>query len=601
MLRPRALHLPVLAAPLLALLLPALAAAQSSEWAPPPALPGAPATPVEPTPAPGTPATPAPGTPATPAPGTPPLDPNAPRVIKAKEASGALSPTGAPGTPPGTPPTVAPAAKDGKGLADQVLKNSDKADAKKKRDAKAKEKEGPRRFYKGDLTNSGATKLTTANRRVAVGIGYEAIDVFHYLRLQPEIDLRFGEFAFGLGAPLRIEVFNSTDGAGFHRLRPEDWDQGRDYARILRYATWGRKEEKLFINVGQLSAATLGHGEIMKKYNPNLNIDEIRLSAQLDVDAQVGGFESYVNDIVSPELVGVLGFVRPIAIASTGIPVLDRLSLGATYVTDLSAPVLLDRFESGVPKTTTEGAFEVLEEERVWAGGVSIETKIVQNEKVDLKPYFTWTTMNEGLGSGTGFGALLRLNFGESKDEMYGGKTAQHALRFVLEGRRFAGNYLPTYFDTFYQLSRYQLLKSEKNYESLPKAAALAARDPDARHMGYYVEGQYALVNWFALSLGWEDSPAEGARAYNAHLDLPISDWLQAMATVQRRGLSRGEAPFAIADTDNTFALAALRLAPLPILFVNLSAYQQFELDRSIGSYSSVRGVQGDVELGYEF
>ena len=367
---------------------------------------------------------------------------------------------------------------------------------------------------------------------------------------------------------------------------------------MLRYATYGRKEEDLYVNVSQIGASTLGHGTILRRYNANTNIDRTRVGAQLDVDADVAGFESFVNDVIQPNLLGGLAYVRPFSLLSSST-VAEGTSFGVAYVTDLSAPVVLDRFDSGVPRTDVDGAFQVLEERQVWAAGISVETKVVKTKHVDVKPYVDHSFIGE-LGTGQTLGVLLRTNFGEQKDDE-GTTTPRHALRLVLEGRRFDGDYLPGYFDTFYELSKFQLLRPSRNFTSEPKFTELALRDPEASHLGYYVEASYALVGDLGLAIGWEDADAENARSIFGHLDFQALSFLQLLATIQRRDLSRGDEVFQVGHTDNTLAIAAFRLRALPFLFVNGSAYKQFELNRSVGSFEAVDGIQGDVELGWEF
>jgi hypothetical protein len=49
-------------------------------------------------------------------------------------------------------------------------------------------------------------------------------------------------------------------------------------------------------------------------------------------------------------------------------------------------------------------------------------------------------------------------------------------------------------------------------------------------------------------------------------------------------------------------ALAGARLEVLPVLYLNARAYQTFALETSdTHVFRTVRGVEGDVELGFQF
>ncbi|MBS2023330.1 MAG: hypothetical protein JST92_13030, partial [Deltaproteobacteria bacterium] len=107
-----------------------------------------------------------------------------------------------------------------------------------------------RAFVKGELTNLGATKLKLKDSRFGLRLGYARLDGSSYLSVDPEVDMAFGKFSFGLGLPLHIRAYANgfVDGGGIN-FRKHDYDQASDYAKIIRFITYGNKEDNIYLNI----------------------------------------------------------------------------------------------------------------------------------------------------------------------------------------------------------------------------------------------------------------------------------------------------------------------------------------------------------------
>ncbi|RME26830.1 MAG: hypothetical protein D6806_05595, partial [Deltaproteobacteria bacterium] len=156
---------------------------------------------------------------------------------------------------------------------------------------KAGEKEPRREFIKGELGDFiGSNKLVTKNNRIGVRFGYRKLDLKHYATITPEADFRIWKFEIGLGVPLALEIFDGSwndqksEPVGFANagsLRTEDWNEPGEYVRFLRYLRFGRKEDRVFLNLSQYQSMTLGHGALIRRYNPNIDPDSTRLAFEL--------------------------------------------------------------------------------------------------------------------------------------------------------------------------------------------------------------------------------------------------------------------------------------------------------------------------------
>ena len=482
-----------------------------------------------------------------------------------------------------------------------------------------------RSFVKGELTNLGSDKLLTNDSRFGLRIGYARLDNSSYLHLEPEVDFHFGSnVALGLGVPLNVLGYaGGFYDKGVIKLRPHDYDKPSDYARVLRFFTVGRKEDNFYLNISQLFAASIGHGAIVRRYSGNIDHNITRVGAQLDAYWRWGGFEAFVGDVVQPQhFVAGLAFLKPLGFLTGDLgTTLGQTSLGISSAADFQAPYTLNRIPIlNYPVVRDDGEPDVRETRRAQLVGVDLETKLLKTEGADIKPFFDYSRLLDidtpsGLGArgqgggGATLGALGRFNAGEVK---------LHAFRVVVEGRYFDGNYLPGYFDTFYEVQKYQFITGKADTAYEPKLRTLLARDPAHKRGGYYAEVAYQYNGGLALMAAFEQSfhlagpddicpgcpaaaKAVGARNLTLHIEYPAYSWLQFFGSFYRRGFDGGTIDTTNPLGDNTLIYAAARLHILPILFLNARLYRSWQVDPVLGEMRNVYGGDVDLEIGYEF
>jgi hypothetical protein len=535
-------------------------------------------------------------------------------------------------------------------------------------------------FLKGELSHMGDVQLVNARSSFGVGLGVNVIDTTLYAVLRPDVNMKFGTFQLGLGAPLRFETINwgTVDLFGnpvddvfgnFGRFRTQDWDQVEDWLRPIRYITYGKKEDRLYVNLNRVNATTIGHGQLVRRYTPNLDIDEDNLFANFDAYGDWGGVELMGGPFPAPRLVGGLAFVKPMGIAQDFAPIteegtwlhtaLDSWSIGFTYVTDLNSPTGLEgRFNPGdqrrqlvvdqanqfVWRNKTNPIGDVVQ-----GLGVDTEIKVLKLDNVDIKTYADVSALlfpadsssaaayEAFSGAGATLGALVRVSLGEKpirpieeeEDAVQLGKKprpkkAAHALRLRLEGRTFSSTFLPSYWNTLYEVDRFQF-GTDANRASLPtKIGFLASQQGGPMRAGYYAELSYAWVDALALTAMYEDAyplgddPTMRAKNLALHAETAGLGWLQLFATYQYRNVEAGELGKALSlTTDNEVLFAGARLQILPIMFLNFAAQRAFRLgfskddtpgqvDKNGFRYTTI-GLQNawsngfDVELGWQF
>jgi hypothetical protein len=275
--------------------------------------------------------------------------------------------------------------------------------------------------------------LAPGQSQVAGGLGISWINGEPYYMIGVMPDLQFGPLGVGLDLTLRID---SKTGA----IRKVDWSDGA-YRKIIRYLSWGQKNDPLYAQVGQLPMATLGHGFIMYDYNNSASFDDRRIGAELDVDFTKYGFEAIYGDFQTPGVMGGRAYVRPLKFTPLGmLPVIGGFELGATYVTDQNKnsnmfPAIGETVnpDSLVPES------KGLMSEYGWDAGLPV----LHIPFVDVDLYYDYAQILH-FGHGNALGILGTFH-------SLGIVTASAKLEHLWIGDEF----IPEYFDQFYELDRY--------------------------------------------------------------------------------------------------------------------------------------------------
>ena len=258
------------------------------------------------------------------------------------------------------------------------------------------------------------------------GLGFTFINGEPFLRflLQPEIDL--GKVGFGLGLVL---LYSSSDDGG-HTILAEDgetWDDISTLLRVVRYVRYGHLSESFYTRFGALDYATIGHGFIMSGYS---NYDRRGLRLNLSTETKKAGIETIINNVGAPTVFGGRMFVRPLQQEEGGIPLLNSLEFGATYLTDIEPD----------PYLMPEG-------DPLIALGVDIGFPLIHNKTLRLDVYDDVAFLNTKPGSKT-------EEIDEITDIAVGnaigiGVSLSQAL-FKMEYRTFGARFYPTIFDYTY-------------------------------------------------------------------------------------------------------------------------------------------------------
>lgn len=531
-------------------------------------------------------------------------------------------------------------------------------------------------FLKGELTNLDAATPNIPDRFIGLSAGLAALPddlegVLNtlYLSLEPQIDVklpRLSDLQMSFGLPLRFEIarFRASFGrcldvgldaraagasqseiaaatgnciveqndlaarAGdwaFGSLRKLDWDELSDFAKVIRYIRYGGDEQKLNLHVGPSKSQTLGHGTVIRRYNPNVDFNTTRVGITFDAYHGYAGFESVVNDILDPDVAGLLAFIRPLEPHFPNNIFLSRLSFGANVVVGRNVPGRV-RYQPGLFAPSEGLAVPALDGERhvvtdgdelVGIVGVDAEAKLLRTNNADLKVYLDLQKMISR-GKGYTAGGLIRLSFG---------RPASTAVRIRGELQYFEPDYMPSFFDSFYDVHKAQFMRAGyRSGDGLPyfptKLAYLDANAGGKHRLGAYLSAAFTLIGRISMGVTARGSVAVGAPAVagftgpqfpdyagcsfaaadsldcagapmitvnnagyaslRVHAEVPFNKYVQGFAIYEVSSYSLDAEGLDLLnfDADNELFLSAFRLRPVPWLWLQGEVYRNFFVPR---------------------
>jgi len=274
------------------------------------------------------------------------------------------------------------------------------------------------------------------------GFGMTWIDGKAYSTFTIAPEFSVGKFGIGLNIELLF------DNAGGFKFRKDGWEKGAGALRMIRYLRWGVKHDPLYLRVGSLQTATLGHGFIMGYYSNEANYDYRKIGLVVDMDFGSFGFESMSSNLGRLEIIGGRLYVRPLS--GSNIPIIKNFETGATYVTDADP----DR------RTSTDDGISEL--------GFDIGLPVIKSPVFNTTIYADYAKILDH-GDGMAFGVKADI------PDVFG----LLAVFAKLEKRFLNDEFLPNYFNTLYELERNELVSNyyHLNQDDLPlsltKAEAL--------------------------------------------------------------------------------------------------------------------------------
>jgi hypothetical protein len=350
------------------------------------------------------------------------------------------------------------------------------------------------------LFGSHAFAQENVSQKMTIQAGYGTVTMggVQWQRFSFRPDIPIGNFGVGLD----IELFIDNEG----KISDEGWNfsnKNQVWDSILRkiyYVRYGKPFDRFYARAGALDNVTLGYGLIMDGYRNTLNYPaDKKLGVDIalrDIGTFGIDFHAMMNSVGDLKNDGAVvgGRVAAKPLKSLNMPLLSKLTFGATFVSDINQFAgLKDTDDDGVPDfqdgfpddkkryadfdkdgyedsmdidsdgdnkldskhggtdtdvPTDNDYFNISEDkDGISVAGLDVGIPLVENPfRLDLYgQYSQINTGNDNLKGGWGTGAPgLRLLAG----------------RFLgqIEYRHFEGRFKPNYFDNLYEHERVTLI-----------------------------------------------------------------------------------------------------------------------------------------------
>ncbi|MEG8947607.1 hypothetical protein [Rosettibacter firmus] len=295
---------------------------------------------------------------------------------------------------------------------------------------------------------------------------------------QPHYAFRFyPEFQFskiGIGLDLNLEFTSSG------KIRTENFNEFTDYLSIIRYVRYGYKHDPLYFRIGALDYATLGHGSIIYLYNNSPTFDARKIGMEFDMDFDKFGFETIYGNFGKSGLIGIRSYVRPMQFTDlSSIPVLGKLEIGTTLSTDADD-------KSGIISgeyNPVNNTFLPLEDEgNITIVGLDVGLPLLRTKIFNLDIYYDYAKIIK-FGSGSALGTIIDFN-----------GINLLTMKFRFERRFNNEQYLPSYFNSLYEIERFKIDYKSNNVISKIQKLKIANEGN-----GYFGEMLISLLGNFNI------------------------------------------------------------------------------------------------------
>lgn len=480
----------------------------------------------------------------------------------------------------------------------------------------------------------------------------------YYGHISPNFTFNHGpNFGYSFSVPINVLLVDRDPlmvDAKPGKIREMDYNSRNDYSRVLNYISYGTYNQQIpgkitgSVYTGKMVDGYIGHGTIVNKYQSSSRFDSFNPGVMADFNTDYGGVQYFANSVTTFDVNAARVYLKPLAIGNslyslyTGMdkvsylmnirgnvldesgrysveeeagsdirekkakeakantirpinkdsrmelvdndPWYNRLTIGFTSAWDRAAPVQIYYNSNGSPVTEKNSDNPKTKEiTRVSIEGFDIEYRLLNLPFVEFTPYADFNRIKGLDGSnGTHYGSILRVG---TKD-----------LNIILkpEFRSMSANYAPMYFDSFYEIERFQTFPV--NAPIRPKYEFIENQS-NKKVTGYY---HTVYLNFYHLGFEFavEDYGGKDNKRIFAAAYIPLgSSFLMSFYYTKKGYGSQGKT----FELDNNTQAAAEISKSFGPLVLRLQNYRKYYLDSSEKSFLSIDEIRFLVSGGISF
>ena len=260
-------------------------------------------------------------------------------------------------------------------------------------------------------------------------------------------DLRWEPAGFGFNVPLRWLVHDGNGDTDTVAGMPTyDWDEARDYVRLITYAQYGHHDDEVYLYLGEHRNRYIGHGTLLGGYFNNIRLNHPSRGVYALLQTEWAGGELFLSDVAPPDIIGGRAFIKPASFFDKD-SYANNLEVGVSWFSDIFMPETIELDQQTLGRSV----------DRVFdsAIGLDVSFRALALRWWHLTPYMDWNLLRFG-GNGLHFGLLQQFDIPVKDDTL--------SIRTVVESRVYQRDYSPQYFGTFYDIEKERYYGGETKY-----------------------------------------------------------------------------------------------------------------------------------------
>lgn len=407
----------------------------------------------------------------------------------------------------------------------------------------------------------------------------------------------------------------------------EDYQRILNYVWLGKYGVYTPNKITYSVYAGKMFDGYIGHGTVINRYINNQRIDYYKIGVQADINTDYGGAQVFTNSVSDKEVNAGRAYVRPYGVIygiyslfsgkssmaylmsgnvideagrkkvheeldedkeekyivverdpNTGemkekektVPkkedkdpapppretaydsIFNRFSIGVTSAFDGHAPSQLDFDTTGNLRYDKYNQPKVKYTKRMGIEGYDFEFKPIAKDWIQLTGYVDFNKIKHlDNARGRHTGVILKLG------------TDNYNITLRPEFRKMSSNYIPMYFDSFYEIERTQsnLGSSfpETKYESLSRMT------PNGKEVTGYFHSVIINLKKIGLEASYEDYAGSNNSRVFAGVYIPIGSFFRLSGFYSKKGFDKSKEAFKPDDKAMGAGELALNLGPVTL------------------------------------
>jgi hypothetical protein len=426
----------------------------------------------------------------------------------------------------------------------------------------------------------------------------------------------------------------------------EDYQKILNFVWFGNYGTYKPGEVSASIFMGRMFDGYIGHGTIINRYVNNQRVDYYKVGVMADINTDYGGVQVFTNSISDREVNAARGYVRPYGLVrgimnlfgsrssavgfvmpgnvldeagrkkvyeeaseteeektiiverdpktgeliekekvttkeknslkeeDSGHPmdtIWNRFAVGVTSAYDGKAPNELNFDTTGNLKYTKDDQPQIKNTKRVAIEGIDAEFKFLSLDWLEMTAYYDYNKFKKMDNAyGRHIGGIIKVG------------TKQINLTVRPEFRKMSSSYMPMYFDSFYEIERYQI-NLEADFPTT-KYQYLQSLRPDRPEVRGYFHSAILNVYRVTFEVNYEDYEGKDNSRVFVGAYIPIFSIMRLSGFYTKKGFDKSKEAFQVDERSQGVGEFAFTLGPI---MLKLQNRRRWVFDPNLNKYAA--------------